>query len=181
MRSDPDPAHPRRRPGARRRRDRRRGRRVRRRQVRRRPASTTSTRRARRATAPRWPTRRVSRASPSRAKARWAFTCSTRLLFGDGTIDAAKPELLVYEPRNNGTMKLVALEYLVFKRDWTGAGRPSLFGQEFDEIKAGNRYGIPESWALHAWIWKPNPSGMLYAVEPARGLRPGSGQLARRR
>jgi hypothetical protein len=88
------------------------------------------------------------------------------LLFGDGTIDAAKPELLVYERRSDGSIKLVALEYLVFKSEWTGEGRPSLFGQEFDEIKADNRYGIPESWALHAWIWKPNPSGMLYAWNP---------------
>ncbi len=97
------------------------------------------------------------------------------LLFGDGTIDAAKPELLVYERRNDGSMKLVALEYLVFKSEWKGVGRPSLFGQEFDEIKADNRYGIPESWALHAWIWKPNPSGMLYAWNPRVDCGPGAG------
>ena len=87
------------------------------------------------------------------------------LLFDGGTIDADAPEILVYEPRNNGSMKLVALEYLVFKSDF-GGGRPSLFGQQFDEIKAVNRYGIPESWALHAWIWKPNPSGMLKPYNP---------------
>jgi hypothetical protein len=97
------------------------------------------------------------------------------LLFGDGTIDAANPELLVYERRNDGSMKLVALEYLVFKSEWKGEGRPSLFGQEFDEIKADNRYGIPESWALHAWIWKPNPSGMLYAWNPRVDCGPGAG------
>ena len=88
------------------------------------------------------------------------------LLLDGGRIDAAQPELLVYEPRNNGTMKLVALEYLVFQSDWQGGGKPSLFGREFDEIKAGNRYGIPPSWALHAWIWKPNPSGVLHAWNP---------------
>lgn len=87
------------------------------------------------------------------------------LLFDDGVIDADEPEILVYEPRNNGSLKLVALEYLVFKSDF-GAGRPSLFGQEFDEIKAVNRYGIPESWALHAWLWKPNPSGILKPYNP---------------
>jgi len=97
------------------------------------------------------------------------------LLFDGGTIDAVQPELLVYEPRSNGTMKLVALEYLVFKSEWKGEGRPSLFGQEFDEIKADNRYGIPASWALHAWIWKPNPSGMLYAWNPRVDCGPGAG------
>lgn len=85
-------------------------------------------------------------------------------LFDGGVIEADEPEILVYEPRNDGSLKLVALEYLVFKSD--AADRPSLFGQSFDEIPAVNRYGIPESWALHAWIWKPNPSGILKPYNP---------------
>ena len=97
------------------------------------------------------------------------------LLFDGGKIDADEPELLVYERRNDGSLKLVALEYLVFQADWAGGGKPSLFGTEFDEIKAGNRYGIPPSWALHAWIWKPNPSGMLYAWNPRVDCGPGAG------
>jgi hypothetical protein len=84
----------------------------------------------------------------------------------DGEIDSTQPELLVYEPRNNGTLKLVALEYLVFQADWQGPGKPSLFGQEFDFVPAGNRYGLPPFYALHAWLWKPNPSGSLYAWNP---------------
>jgi hypothetical protein len=84
----------------------------------------------------------------------------------DSAIDADHPELLVYEPRNNGTLKLVALEYLVLKDAWQGASKPALFGKEFDEIPAGNRYGLPAFYALHAWLWKPNPSGMLYAWNP---------------
>jgi hypothetical protein len=84
----------------------------------------------------------------------------------DGTIDAKNPELLVYEPRNNGTLKLVALEYLVFVGDWTGSSPPSLFGRQFDLIPAGNRYGLPPFYALHAWIWKPNPSGILEPWNP---------------
>jgi hypothetical protein len=84
----------------------------------------------------------------------------------DSTIDAEHPELLVYEPRNDGTLKLVALEYLIFQSAWAGPGKPSLFGQEFDSIPAGNRYDLPPFYALHAWIWKPNPSGILYAWNP---------------
>jgi hypothetical protein len=84
----------------------------------------------------------------------------------DGEIDSTQPELLVYEPRNDGTLKLVALEYLVFQSVWQGAGKPSLFGQEFDFVPAGNRYGLPPFFALHAWLWKPNPSGDLYAWNP---------------
>ncbi len=88
------------------------------------------------------------------------------LLFDGGVIDAEQPELLVYEPRNDGTLKLVALEYLVLAEDWEGDTKPALFGKEFDTTEAGNRYGLPKFYALHAWIWKPNPSGILHAWNP---------------
>jgi hypothetical protein len=87
-------------------------------------------------------------------------------LVGNPAVDADKPEVLVYEPRNDGTLKLVALEYLVLADAWKGASKPALFGKEFDTTEAGNRYGLPRFYALHAWIWKPNPSGILYAWNP---------------
>jgi hypothetical protein len=89
----------------------------------------------------------------------------------DENIDATQPELLVYEPTDNGRMKLVALEYLVFKGAWelehgVGAAPPSLFGQPFMLTPAGNRYGLPDFYALHSWIWKPNPSGVFQPYNP---------------
>ena len=42
------------------------------------------------------------------------FANGGRLVDG-GVIDAAAPEALVYERRNDGSYKLVALEYIVFK------------------------------------------------------------------
>ena len=84
----------------------------------------------------------------------------------DGTINAKTPEVLVYEPKNNGELKLVALEYLVFVADWTGSSPPSLFGRQFDLVPAGNRYGLDPFYALHAWAWKVNPSGDFYAWNP---------------
>jgi hypothetical protein len=84
----------------------------------------------------------------------------------NATIEADQPEVLVYEPRNDGTLKLVALEYLVFVADWEGTSPPALFGREFDLVPAGNRYGLPPFYALHAWIWKPNPSGILHPWNP---------------
>jgi len=92
-----------------------------------------------------------------------------RLLLDGGVIDAATPEALVYEQRNNGTYKLVALEYIVFQADWEAAGNssaPELFGRTFDFTDSPNRYGLPPFYALHAWIWKPNPNGLLYAWNP---------------
>ena len=84
----------------------------------------------------------------------------------NGSVDAEAPEALVYEPKQDGELKLVALEYLVFQSDWTGPGRPSLFGREFDFTGTPNRYGLPPFYSLHAWIWKPNPSGILTPWNP---------------
>jgi hypothetical protein len=85
----------------------------------------------------------------------------------DATIDAAAPEALVYAPDEDGKLKLVALEYVVFAEAWTSATPPSLFGQEFMFTAAPNRYEIPAFWALHAWIWEGNPSGTFAPFNPA--------------
>ena len=98
-------------------------------------------------------------------KGRWACTCSTRRSL-DSTIDAEHPELLVYEPRNDGTLKLVALEYLVLKDAWTGASKPDALRQGVRRDPGRQPYGLPAFYALHAWLWKPNPSGILFAWNP---------------
>jgi hypothetical protein len=84
----------------------------------------------------------------------------------DGSVEEGKPELLVYEPQRYGRMKLVALEYLVFQADWAGTEPPKLFGREFGLVPAGNRYGLPPFYALHAWIFRHNPSGDLEPYNP---------------
>lgn len=90
-------------------------------------------------------------------------------LLDEGVIEATEPEAIVYETRNDGTFKLVALEYIVFKSDWEEAGNttpPALFGRMFDFNDEPNRFGLPPFYALHAWIWKRNPSGLFYAWNP---------------
>ena len=84
------------------------------------------------------------------------------------TLDVTKPELLVYEPDGNGHFRLVALEYLILKKEWdaTHSSPPSLFGQEFMTTLAGNRFGLPDFYSLHAWIWKFNPSGTFAMWNP---------------
>jgi hypothetical protein len=88
----------------------------------------------------------------------------------DDKIDAQHPEALVYEPTDNGGMKLVALEYIVFQGAWEAAhgvgSVPELFGQPFMLNPAGNRFGLPAFFALHSWIWKPNPSGLFQPFNP---------------
>ncbi|MEA2271753.1 MAG: hypothetical protein QOI98_461 [Solirubrobacteraceae bacterium] len=82
-------------------------------------------------------------------------------LVGDGAVKLTTPDVLVYQPLKNGRMKLVALEYVVFQSAWDKkhAHPPSLYGHEFELIPAGNRYGLPPFYELHAWVWKHNPSG----------------------
>jgi hypothetical protein len=82
-------------------------------------------------------------------------------LVGDGVIDAAKPEALMYEVKPGGKLELVGAEYVVFKEGWDAAHAepPALFGQAFNVVAAPNRYGIPDFYELHAWAWKENPTG----------------------
>ena len=84
----------------------------------------------------------------------------------DGTIDPRHPEVLVYEPRADGRLRLVAVEYVVFEADWKGSSPPALYGTEFDYADETNRYGLPPFYALHSWVWKQNPSGLLHAWNP---------------
>jgi hypothetical protein len=85
----------------------------------------------------------------------------------DGTIEQTSPEAMVYsESPSTGRLKLVAVEYVVFQDAWEGAEPPSLFGREFDFVGSPNRFGLPPFYALHAWIWRSNPSGMLHPWNP---------------
>ncbi len=98
----------------------------------------------------------------------------------DPAIDALQPEVFVYEPRPNGTLRLVAVEYVVFKADWDAAHpgtRPQLFGRTFSEISAGNRYGLPDFYELHVWVWKGNPRGVFDDWNPTVSCR-GNGDAA---
>lgn len=78
----------------------------------------------------------------------------------DGAVNAEEPELLLYEPEPNGQMRLVAVEYIVPLTAWSAPNPPRLFGQDF---KVNSAFGI---WALHAWVWDANPSGLFADWNP---------------
>ena len=88
-------------------------------------------------------------------------------LVGDGLIDAAQPEALIYEVRN-GKLQLVGVEYVVLAEAWDAANEapPSLMGQVFHYVSAPNRYRIPAFYELHVWAWKNNPLGMFTDWNP---------------
>ena len=78
----------------------------------------------------------------------------------DGTARVDEPELLIYEPEENGTLRLVGVEYIIPLSAWHEPTPPRLFGREF----AVNQHF--QVWALHAWVWKENPSGMFASWNP---------------
>lgn len=95
-------------------------------------------------------------------------------LVADPALDRLRPEVLVYEPRRDGGYQLVAVEYVVLKEDWhkaNGSKAPRLFGRKLTLVPAGNRYGLPDFYEIHAWLWKPNPRGMFSDWNPKVSCR----------
>ena len=90
-------------------------------------------------------------------------------LMADDAIDPARPEVLVYAPKSNGNLELVAVEY--WKRDADGSlltsgDRPSLFGQPFNGPMPGHNPTMPVHYDLHVWIYEDNPSGTFAQFNP---------------
>lgn len=74
-------------------------------------------------------------------------------LLKDGIVDIAKPEAVMYEPKADGKMDLVAVEYIAFK------GPAALDDHLFNFVTEPNRYGLDKFYELHVWAWRPNPAG----------------------
>jgi hypothetical protein len=89
-------------------------------------------------------------------------------LVGDPALDPTRPELLVYEPTENGKLRLVAADYLVIKDAWDAANPapPELLGQLFHLFESPNRFGLPAFYTLHVWAWKPNSNGAFVNWHP---------------
>src|SRR5690348_14258020 len=84
-------------------------------------------------------------------------------LVGDGEIDVAHPEALIYEPEGN-KRRLVGVEYIVDAATWLSNKDhdnlpPVLEGQTFQFIGAPNRFNLPALFELHVWAWRDNPQG----------------------
>ncbi len=89
-------------------------------------------------------------------------------LIGDGQIDLAHPEIILYEPQPDGTVKLTGADYLVLKADWDAKHQdpPQLMGQLFHLFDSPNRFGLPPFYTLHVWAWKNNPNGTFTNWNP---------------
>ena len=78
----------------------------------------------------------------------------------DLTLDVERPEVLVYERLEDGTLRLNGVEYLVPITAWTRAEPPRIMGQD---LKRSDALGI---WYLHVWNWTANPSGVFADWNP---------------
>lgn len=80
----------------------------------------------------------------------------------DLTIEPQNPEVLVYAPKPNGALRLVAAEYMIPAAPWdaTNNNPPTALGQQ---MHLNPHLG---AYVLHAWIWQHNPAGMFEDWNP---------------
>lgn len=82
-------------------------------------------------------------------------------LASDAQIDLEKPEVLMYEPRDDGALELVSLEYVIFEHALEGQKPPEVLGQRMKKKNAVGVHGVDPFYELHVWHWRENPEGLF--------------------
>jgi hypothetical protein len=95
---------------------------------------------------------------------------------GTGTYtDFRNPAILIYEPQADGSLELVAVENLVFRKAWHGAGNsepPTFQGVAYDTMADDPATAIDEAhmfephYDRHVWIYRENPNGVFAVFNP---------------
>ena len=83
-----------------------------------------------------------------------------KALIDDLVVDVGRPEGLVYAPKADGSLKLVAVEYVVPGPGSTPPGvsaPPTVLGQEMVVLVPAVGW-----YTRHFWVWSTNPAG-IYA------------------
>lgn len=96
---------------------------------------------------------------------------------GNGThTDFRKPAILIYEPQDDGTLELVAVENLVFAAAWRAAGHrepPTFQGVAYDtmlddpDTTLDEAHNFQPHFDRHVWIYRDNPNGVFAQYNPA--------------
>jgi hypothetical protein len=90
-------------------------------------------------------------------------------LVGNGIVDVAHPQIILYEAQPDGSLKLTGADYLVIASAWDEkhpGTSPQLMGQIFHYFSSPNRFGLPAFYTLHVWAWKENPKGAFVNWHP---------------
>jgi hypothetical protein len=105
-------------------------------------------------------------------------------ILATGVNDPLNPPILIYLPRADGSLRLVAVEYWHIAlantangpAPWFGADAPplgffnpapSVLGQTFDGPMAGHNPQMPWHYDLHAWVIENNPAGTFSQWNPS--------------
>jgi len=77
------------------------------------------------------------------------------------TVIVTRPEIMIYEPQEDGSMKFVGVEYIIpYSIHGADQPPPTLFGQAFMKI---DHFQL---WGLHAWVGRKNLSGTFAMWNP---------------
>jgi len=90
-------------------------------------------------------------------------------LVAAGELDPKHPQIVIYEPTENGKVRITGADFLVIAEQWDKAHPgtpPELMGQLFQYFEAPNRFGLPPFYTLHVWAWKENPNGAFVNWHP---------------
>lgn len=96
-----------------------------------------------------------------------------------GVFDATRPQIVIYEPAPDGSLRLTGADYIVFADAWDAKhpnDPPQLMGQLFHLFESPNRFGLPSFYTLHVWAWKENPNGAFVNWHPNVSCQSFSGQ-----
>jgi hypothetical protein len=84
--------------------------------------------------------------------------------------DFNKPAILIYEPQADGSVQLMAVENLVFKKSWAEAGNtapPTFHGVPWDDMEDNPQTEVDEAhhfephYDRHVWVFRDNPNGVF--------------------
>jgi hypothetical protein len=78
----------------------------------------------------------------------------------DGELSLEKPDVLMYEPQADGSMHLVALEYVVFESQWESPAPPRFLGRTLARKDAVGQHPVDPFYEVHVWHWRHNPAGL---------------------
>ena len=108
--------------------------------------------------------------------ARLGITGAEPRVSGNGMhTDWMHPGILIYEPQEDGSLELVAVENLVWQGAWKAAGKPhpQINGKQWEAMaddpatEADEAHGFEPHYDQHVWLYRDNPAGMLKPFNPA--------------
>ncbi len=99
----------------------------------------------------------VNPADPTAALGQHAITPA--LL--DDTQEGERPEVLQDEPQSTGQLPLVGVAYSLWEADGHGSAPSQFLGPTLPRKTAVGIPPTPPFYAVHAWIWRHNPDGIV--------------------